>query len=119
VNGYELSMPVKLPPFEHQKKAFCFVLRLYGMEDGKVRSTGAALLMQMGTGKSVVSAAVEERFIQGFFFDKICDFKVATVCHKMSHLICNIVIIGRNKKVLEGNPARDFLKNLKKTIACT
>ena len=58
MSGSELTMPVKLPPFEHQKKAFRFVLRLYGMEDGTVRSTGAALLMQMGTGKSFVSIAV-------------------------------------------------------------
>ena len=53
------------------------------------------------------AGALEERFIQGFFFDKIYDFKVATVCHKMSSLICNIVIIGRNKKALKGIPARD------------
>ena len=58
MSGSDLTMPVKLPPFEHQKRAFIFVLRLYGFADGEVRSTGAALLMQMGTGKSFVSVAI-------------------------------------------------------------
>ena len=58
MSGSDLNLPVKVAPFDHQKKAFEFVLWLYGMIDGTVRSTGAALLMQMGTGKSFVSVAV-------------------------------------------------------------
>ena len=58
MSGSDLKLPVKVAPFDHQKKAFEFVLWLFGMMDGMVRSTGAALLMQMGTGKSFVSVAV-------------------------------------------------------------
>ena len=58
MSGSDLKLPVKVAPFDHQKKAFEFVLWLFGMMDGTVRSTGAALLMQMGTGKSFVSVAV-------------------------------------------------------------
>ena len=58
MSGSDLKLPVKAEPFDHQKKAFEFVLWLFGMMDGTVRSTGAALLMQMGTGKSFVSVAV-------------------------------------------------------------
>ena len=58
MSGSDLKLPVKAEPFDHQKKAFEFVLWLFGMIDGTVRSTGAALLMQMGTGKSFVSVAV-------------------------------------------------------------
>ena len=58
MSGSELTLPVKVAPFDHQRKAFEFVLWLFGMVDGTVRSTGAALLMQMGTGKSFVGVAV-------------------------------------------------------------
>ena len=58
MSGSDLKLPVKVAPFDHQKKAFEFGLWLFGMIDGTVRSTGAALLMQMGTGKSFVSVAV-------------------------------------------------------------
>ena len=58
MTGNEIKMPVKVTPFDHQRRAFQFVLWLFGMTDGRVRSTGAALLMQMGTGKSLVGIAI-------------------------------------------------------------
>ena len=58
MTGNEIKMPVKVTPFDHQRRAFQFVLWLFGMADGRVRSTGAALLMQMGTGKSLVGIAI-------------------------------------------------------------
>lgn len=54
----ELMMPIKVDPYEHQKNAFLFVCDKFGIFDGKVKSTGAALLMEMGTGKTLVSIAV-------------------------------------------------------------
>ena len=58
MTGNEIKMPVKVTPFDHQRRALQFVLWLFGMTDGRVRSTGAALLMQMGTGKSLVGIAI-------------------------------------------------------------
>lgn len=52
------KMPVRVVPFDHQKKAFDFVLGLYGISTGRPTSKGAALLMQMGTGKTLVAIAV-------------------------------------------------------------
>lgn len=51
-------MPVKVKPYKHQQEAFDFVCWLFGLTDGKKRSPGAALLMEMGTGKTLVAIAV-------------------------------------------------------------
>lgn len=53
-----LEMPVKARPYQHQQDAFDFVCMLFGLIDGKKRSPGAALLMEMGTGKTLVAIAV-------------------------------------------------------------
>ena len=52
-----MKMPVKAKPYRHQQDAFDFVCRLFGLMDGKKRSKGAALLMEMGTGKTLVAIA--------------------------------------------------------------
>ena len=70
MTGNEMKMPVKATPFDHQRRAFQFVLWLFGMTDGRVRSTGAALLMQMGTGKSLVGIA-----ICGYLYLSVCSTK--------------------------------------------
>ena len=53
-----LPMPVRAKPYRHQQNAFDFVCTLFGLMDGKCRSTGAALLMEMGCGKTLVAIAV-------------------------------------------------------------
>lgn len=39
-NNIELMMPIKAAPFEHQKKAFAFAMRIFGVieEGGDVRA---------------------------------------------------------------------------------
>lgn len=51
-------MPIKAIPYEHQKKAFAFASDKFGVFDNKIKSRGTALLMEMGTGKTIVSIAV-------------------------------------------------------------
>lgn len=53
-----MKMPVKAKPYRHQQDAFDFVCRLFGLTDGQQRSNGASLLMEMGTGKTLVAIAV-------------------------------------------------------------
>lgn len=52
------QMPVKVQPYIYQKKAYEFTLGLFGLMPSKTRSRGTALLMEMGTGKTIVSIAV-------------------------------------------------------------
>ncbi|MEQ8155725.1 MAG: SNF2-related protein, partial [Clostridiaceae bacterium] len=51
-------MPVKVQPYGHQIEAFNFICMLFGLITGKTKSLGAALLMEMGTGKTVTSIAI-------------------------------------------------------------
>ena len=47
-----LEMPIKARPFEHQRRAFEFVMHRFEND------SGAALLVEMGCGKSLISVAV-------------------------------------------------------------
>ncbi|MCD8175692.1 MAG: DEAD/DEAH box helicase [Phascolarctobacterium sp.] len=58
MSNIELMMPLKATPYEHQKNAFAFACEKFGVFDGRIKSRGVALLMEMGTGKTVVSIAV-------------------------------------------------------------
>lgn len=40
-------MPVKVQPYHHQQSAYEFTLGLFGLLPSQVRSSGAALLMEM------------------------------------------------------------------------
>lgn len=50
----KIEMPIRAGPYEHQIKAFNFLMELFLKE----RSFGATLLMEMGTGKSITSVAI-------------------------------------------------------------
>ena len=52
------EMPIRAAPYQHQRAAFEFVGRLFGLHDDPPKSTGAALLMEMGTGKTITSIAI-------------------------------------------------------------
>ena len=54
----EKLMLIKVRPYLHQVNAFEFCLNNYGLLDGQQKSAGTALLMEMGTGKTLVSIAV-------------------------------------------------------------
>jgi len=60
----EFSLPIKVQPYIHQKKACEFMLGLFGLMPSEARSRGTALLMEMGTGKTIVSIAVAGRMYQ-------------------------------------------------------
>ena len=58
MNKNTLPMPVKVKPYAHQQEAFDFVCDLFGLTGYEEKSSGAALLMEMGTGKSLCGVAV-------------------------------------------------------------
>lgn len=51
------SMPIKVQPYNHQREAFEFACRMFGF-DRRIISQGTALLMEMGTGKTITSIAI-------------------------------------------------------------
>ncbi len=55
-------MPVKAHPYDHQQRAYEFACRLFGLTGSNPpTSHGVALLMEMGTGKSLTTIAVAGR----------------------------------------------------------
>ena len=53
-----IPMPVKAKPYAHQNKAFDFACEKFGLILGGVFSRGVALLMEMGTGKTITSIGI-------------------------------------------------------------
>lgn len=55
----QLPMPIRAAPYNHQISAFNFVCGKFGLiPSAGIPSNGAALLMEMGTGKTITSIAV-------------------------------------------------------------
>lgn len=53
-----MHMPIKAKLYRHQIEAINFICMLFGLITGIVKSFGAALLMEMGTGKTLITIAV-------------------------------------------------------------
>jgi len=62
MNGHDRMRPVIMPinasPYQHQREAFAFACRQFGLGGYEARSQGVALLMEMGTGKTITSIAI-------------------------------------------------------------
>jgi SNF2 family DNA or RNA helicase len=58
----QLHMPISARPYDHQRRAFSFTCRMFGLAGHDPPSScGVALLMEMGTGKSLTTIAVAGR----------------------------------------------------------
>ena len=53
-----LPMPITVAPYHHQQQAFDFACMRFGLLPSDFRSNGVALLMEMGTGKTITSIGI-------------------------------------------------------------
>ena len=53
-----LPMPIKTTPYAHQREAYEFACKKFGLLPTENTSNGVALLMEMGTGKTLTSTAI-------------------------------------------------------------
>ena len=53
-----VPMPIKATPYAHQREAYEFACRKFGLLPSPSQSNGVALLMQMGTGKTLTNIAI-------------------------------------------------------------
>lgn len=53
-----LPMPIKARPYAHQRNAYEFACMKFGLGNAPMSSRGVALLMEMGTGKTLTSIAI-------------------------------------------------------------
>ena len=58
-----LPMPITVRPYHHQQQAFDFACMRFGLLPSDFRSNGVALLMEMGTGKTITSIGISGIFI--------------------------------------------------------
>ena len=58
MNITKTLLPVRVNPYKHQLNAFNYVLRKFMQGECISSSSGAALLMEMGTGKTLTTIAV-------------------------------------------------------------
>lgn len=56
----DLPMPIRTVPYRHQREAFFFACGMFGILPDKteMESQGVALLMEMGTGKTLTTIAI-------------------------------------------------------------
>lgn len=92
-----LEMPIKARPFEHQKRAFEFVMHQFEHD------SGAALLVEMGCGKSLISVAVagelfNERRIRNLLI--VCPL---SICGVWEEEFLKFADFEYNLKVLKGS----------------
>lgn len=92
-----LEMPIKARPFEHQKRAFEFVMNRFEND------SGAALLVEMGCGKSLISVAVagalfNERRIRNLLI--VCPL---SICGVWEEEFSKFADFDYNLKILKGS----------------
>jgi len=51
-------LPIRATPYRHQIEAYQYTCGLFGLPNGTMKSGGCALLMEMGTGKTITSIAI-------------------------------------------------------------
>lgn len=76
-----LRMPVKARPDYHQSQAFDFACERFGLTIPYLSSNGVALLMEMGTGKSITSAGITGALYQSGKVNRVL-------------IVCPISIVG-------------------------
>ena len=100
-NEHNLPMPIKAKPYRHQVDAFNFVCDLFGLTTFEERISGAALLMEMGCGKSLVGIAVAGILYQFGLIDKLL-------------IVCPLSVMGVWQEELEKFAAYPYTVTLLK-----
>ncbi len=59
-----VPMPIKATPYAHQREAYEFACKKFGLIPTENTSNGLALLMEMGTGKTLTSIAISTIFFK-------------------------------------------------------
>ncbi len=70
-SGSQIPLPIKAKPYRHQIEAFEFVCSLFGLKSTQAISRGAALLMEMGTGKTLTTIAVAGALTQAGYVKRM------------------------------------------------
>ena len=92
-----LEMPIKVNPFEHQKRAFEFVMHRFEND------SGAALLVEMGCGKSLISVAVAGALFGKEKVKKLLIVCPLSICGVWEEEFSKFADFDYNLKILKGS----------------
>ena len=109
----KLKIPVKANLFEHQKKAFEFVMDKFKesevMPMNISKSKAAALLMEMGqlgTGKTVVSIAIAGALFNNEKIEKLLIVCPLSICSVWEEEFLKFADFQYNLKILKGSSSK-------------
>ena len=76
-----LPMPITVKPYLHQQQAFDFACMRFGLLPSDFRSNGVALLMEMGTGKTITSIGISS-------FISLAGSTASLLLHRCQSSVC-------------------------------
>ena len=108
------NLPVKATPYRHQCEAFAFACRMFGLSGEKLLSQGAALLMEMGTGKTITSIAITGALYQAEKIHRVLVVAPLSIVGVWDEEFAKFADFDYNLAVLNGTGAKkaETLKSL-------
>lgn len=101
-------MQIKIKPYEHQQKAFDFVLKTFE------KSNGVAILADMGVGKSLITVAVAGHLVEENKIRKMLIVAPLSVCGVWDEEFLKFADFNYNLTILKGSTEKkaEILKSL-------
>lgn len=100
------TMPITVPPYDHQQKGYEFTLGLYGVLPSHLHSNGAALLMEMGTGKSLTSIGVAGTLYQYGYINRLLIVAPLSITTVWAEEFEKFAAFPYTLAILEGNSTK-------------
>ncbi len=95
-----LKMPIKVTPYQHQEKAFKFVMKRFKNQ------SGVALLVEMGCGKSLISIAVSGSLFKCQKIKKLLIVCPLSICGVWEEEFSKFADFDYDLKILKGTSAQ-------------
>ena len=102
----DTTMPITVPPYDHQQHGYEFTLGLYGLLPSNLHSNGAALLMEMGTGKSLTSIGVAGTLYQCGYINRLLIVAPLSITTVWLEEFEKFAAFPYTLSVLDGNSAK-------------
>lgn len=101
-----LPMPIKVRPYEHQTAAFDFICDKFGLTEPYAESNGVALLMEMGTGKSLVGVATAGILYQFGVVNRVLVVAPLSILNVWEHEFADFADFPYSLTILKGTGAK-------------
>ena len=99
----DLLLPIRAQPYGHQVKAYDFVNDLFGTYNGRIKSRGAALLMEMGTGKTLTTIAITGALYNALRINRVLIVAPLSILGVWNEEFSKFADFGYNLEVLTGS----------------